>query len=236
MGKLHDIRMFVRRRMHIDVTRFPGDYERRRAKMLSSNNIDLVLDVGAAVGSYGESLRDCGYRGRIESFEPLVLPYHALAELSRADDLWVAHNVAVGAEPGRIAVNVAGNSDSSSVLRMLDTHVEAVPYAAFTGETQIANLVTIDEVLRQDEAHRPFLKIDVQGYEREVLEGATRSLGRIVGVQIELSGVELYDGQMLIDETIDWLQELGFVWWGFEPAFCDPKTGRELQVDGLFFR
>src|SRR5664280_807202 len=148
MGQLHDIRMFVRRRMHIDVTRFPGQHERRRAKMLCSNHVDLVLDVGAAVGSYGESLRDCGYRGRIVSFEPLVLPYHALAKLSRRDDLWVAHNVAVGAKPGRIAVNVAGNSDSSSVFRMLDRHVEAAPYAAFTGETQVANLVTIDEVLR----------------------------------------------------------------------------------------
>jgi hypothetical protein len=81
-----------------------------------------------------------------------------------------------------------------------------------------------------------FLKIDTQGYELPVLEGATRTLKRCVGVQAEMSLLPLYQGQVLFREIIGWLEQREFELWSLLPGFSDPATGRLLQVDGVFFR
>jgi hypothetical protein len=81
-----------------------------------------------------------------------------------------------------------------------------------------------------------FLKIDVQGFEPQVLEGAARLLDRTQGVQLELSLAPLYEGQTLFLPLVDWLAKKGFELWALIPGFIDNKTGRMLQVDGIFFR
>ena len=81
-----------------------------------------------------------------------------------------------------------------------------------------------------------FLKIDTQGYEDEVLRGATETLARVVGVQLELSLVPLYDGQKLMPELMEQVMRRGFQLWGISPTFADPQTGRMLQIDATFFR
>jgi Methyltransferase FkbM domain len=81
-----------------------------------------------------------------------------------------------------------------------------------------------------------FLKIDTQGTESEVLEGAERIFPRIVGVMVEMSTVELYRGQCLYDEMDAYLRHLGFTLWNLAPGFRDPKSARLLQFDGVYFR
>jgi hypothetical protein len=69
-----------------------------------------------------------------------------------------------------------------------------------------------------------------------VLEGAQKLLPRVSGVQLELSVTQLYDGQVLYLEMLQWLQALGFDLWSVMPAFVDPSSGRLLQFDGVLFR
>lgn len=210
----------------------------RMARLLVHHCIDLVLDVGANTGGYGQSLREIGYRGDILSFEPLEDAYAELVRVSAEDARWhVAPRMAVGAEDGEIVINVAGNSVSSSVLPMHDSHAQAAPLSRYVG-TQRVPLHRLDGVKHDvlTPARRTLLKIDTQGYEMAVLQGAAGLLANVRGVQLELSVIPLYEGQALYREVIDWLSGRGFELWNIVPGFLDESSGRLLQFDGIFFR
>jgi hypothetical protein len=86
------------------------------------------------------------------------------------------------------------------------------------------------------DTHAPFLKVDTQGYEWEVLEGATATLPRIRGILCELSLVALYEGQHLWMDVVQRLGQQGFCVWAIQPGFTDPRDGRTLQADAVFIR
>lgn len=208
----------------------------RRQAMLARHDVDLALDVGAARGHYGEELRHFGYRGRIASFEPLPKPFADLARAAARDSAWSAHNYALGDEAGSARIHVASNSDSSSLLPMARAHVEAAPHVGYVDEQEI-DVRRLDDVAADvvGDAKRPFLKIDAQGFERQVLTGGAGVLARCVGLQLELSFVPVYEGGMLVDEAIALAYQHGFRLVAIDPGFADPR-GHVLQADGLFFR
>lgn len=207
--------------------------------MLASHKINLIFDVGANVGQYGSELRShVGYQGRIVSFEPMRLAHEKLSKRAAKDKMWqVAKRTAIGAELGTISINIAENSVSSSVLPMLNSHLIAAPNSKYTGKEMVP-LVSLDSVAFDylKDGANAFLKIDTQGYEKQVLIGAEKILSRVSGVQIELSLVPLYKDQMLMPELMAWMNSLGFDLWGISPTFANHETGRMLQVDATFFR
>lgn len=210
----------------------------RLALMLAYREIDLVLDVGANTGQFAKSLREAGYTRRLVSFEPLSSAYAQLLHASRNDAQWeIAPRTAIGDHEGGIVMHIAGNSVSSSILRMLDSHTSAAPDSAYTG-TEHAPLSRLDTAAKNyiKSGMAPFLKIDTQGYEDRVLDGASELLNRARGLQLELSFVSLYEGQKLFDELVERLRKLGFTIWAIRPGISDPLTGRMLQVDVTFFR
>ncbi len=210
----------------------------RLAAMLASQGVDLVFDVGANVGQFAQSLRAAGYKGRLVSFEPLSTAHAQLLRVSQKDVQWkIAPQVAVGAHEGEIEIHVAANSVSSSALEMLDSHGKAAPGSAYVGSERVrlSRLDTLaHDYMRPDTV--PFIKIDTQGYEDQVLTGATNLLDRVSGLQLELSFVPLYEGQQLFDALVERLRALGFSIWAIWPGLCDPRSGRMLQVDAVFFR
>ncbi len=211
--------------------------EARRMRLLREHHVDLVIDVGANVGQYATALRESGFTGRIVSFEPLAVAFAELSRAAAADHRWIAFQVALGDRDGTAEINVAANSVSSSILPMLPVHLGSAPASAFTGKqsVDIRRLDSLfDEICRPSET--PFLKIDTQGYERAVLDGSYRALSRVVGIQVEMSVVPMYDGEAPIDEMIALMRELGFTLMALEPGFSDETTGRMLQADGMFFR
>ena len=220
-------------RRGFEVRRHPA---RRRQSLLDAHGVDLVFDVGAAKGSYGTQLRSFGYRGRIVSFEPMATPYGLLRDAAAGDPLWQTRQCALGAEAGRATINVASNSDSSSLLPMLNAHTAAAPDVTYVRQEEIT-VERLDDVAAEllADARRPFLKVDTQGFEREVLAGATQTLTSCVGLQLELSFVPLYDGGMLIDEAVSWAYGAGFRLVGVEQGYTAP-TGEILQIDGVFLR
>jgi hypothetical protein len=143
----------------------------------------------------------------------------------------------LGDRIGEIELNISGNSVSSSILPMLAAHSSAAPESDYLGH-ESAPLITLDSVAPPylDGAQAPFLKIDTQGYEWQVLDGALATLPKVRGIQIELSLIPLYEGQHLWRESIERLEAEGFTLWRLQPAFDDPANGRTLQWDGLFFR
>jgi FkbM family methyltransferase len=208
-------------------------------RLLAYNNIDLVFDVGANIGQYAKLLRELGYSGRIVSFEPLSSAYSRLKAVSEKDPLWeIAPQAAIGNQEGEIIINIAGNSQSSSALPMLDAHLESAPESAYSGSetVKLSRLDTIAKDYIKSETKSIFLKIDVQGLEKQVIEGATAILPLVKGIKLELSLVPLYEGQVLFKEMIDIIEKLGYELYGIEPGFTAEKTGRMLQMDGIFFK
>ena len=211
-------------------------FDERLIAFLDAHRVDVVLDIGANNGQYGEKLRGLGYRGRIVSFEPLEAPRRRLAASALGDELWeVAPACAIGERNGTIEIQISRNWESSSALRMLPSHLEAAPQSETIGVTQV-ELRTLDSCappfLREGEI--VFAKIDVQGMEDRVLAGAPQVLSRTVGLQVELSLTPLYAGQPLLWEVIAMLRRAEFELADLEPSFIDPRNGRVLQMDGVF--
>jgi FkbM family methyltransferase len=226
------------RRAGVDVVRYPGrNPAHARARLLRHLGVDLVFDVGANCGQYGDELRDHGYGGRLVSFEPLSEPFERLRRRADRDGRWEAVRVALGESEGTSLVNVAGNSYSSSLLPMLPAHVAADSTSAYIGQ-EAAAVVTLDSVFDRYAAGSacPFLKIDAQGYERQVLAGSEAVLPRLVGVQVELSLVALYEGAMSFEDGLDLMRDAGLTLVRLDSVFEDAVTGRLLQCDGTFVR
>ncbi|KAA1250524.1 FkbM family methyltransferase [Mycobacterium simiae] len=208
-------------------------------EQLQSRGVDVVFDVGANSGQYAKGLRRAAYKGRIVSFEPLSRPFSILTRRASSDPLWDCRRCALGDSDGTVSINVAGNGgQSSSVLPMMKSHQDAFPPANYIGteEVPIYQLDSIAaEFLRSDSAS--FLKIDVQGFEQQVLAGSKSTVNdSCVGIQLELTFLPLYEGGMLIREALDLMHSLGFTLTGVLPCFMDVHNGRMLQADGIFFR
>jgi FkbM family methyltransferase len=207
-------------------------------RQLFVHQIDVVFDVGANTGQFAQQLRDAGFHGRIVSFEPSTAAHSVLSKRARREANWIiAPRMALGDHDGTISLNLAGNSVSSSVLPMLPSHASAAPESRYTG-SETADLRTLDSVSKEfvTDTERIFLKLDVQGFEYNVLQGAEQFLSRAVGIQIELSLVPLYDGEHLFHPMLHDLEERGYEMWSLIPGFVDPGTGRLLQLDAIFFR
>ena len=201
-------------------------------------DIDLVLDVGANKGQFESDIRHWGYAGRIVSFEPLSQAHGELLPSSEGDSMWDAYpRCALGDHIGEVEINIAGNSQSSSILPMLESHRSAAPESAYQGK-EVVPIKTLDGVAGQylKGARATFLKIDTQGFEWQVLDGARETLPHVKGILVELSLVPLYEGQHLWQEVIGRLEAEGFTLWAFKPVFSDRASGQTLQVDGVFYR
>ena len=210
----------------------------RFISMLRTHNVNLIFDVGANAGQFGVLLREIGFDGKIVSFEPLSDARENLLNIRKNDPLWqIALQTAIGEENGEIEIQIAGNSQSSSVLDMLDTHVRAAPDSKYIGKEKVA-LRTLDSIAPDymDSNSIAFIKIDTQGYETQVMNGAKKLMSQIVGLQVEISLVPLYKGQCLFDEMLKKLKNDGFELWSISTVFSDPNTGQLLQVDATFFR
>jgi FkbM family methyltransferase len=171
------------------------------------------------------------------SFEPLASARVELERRAAIDESWSVLPLALGDTNGTTVLHIAGNSGSSSVLEMLDRHQRAAPISAYVGEENV-EMRRLDSLLDElmGSAKRPFLKLDVQGYELAVLRGAGDRLKTFCAIQLELSTVPLYADAPLREEVERFLVDAGFVLAGVIQGFSDPISGQMLQLDGLFVR
>lgn len=226
------------RRIGLDYAKGPMDHWVRIAGLLDHFAIDVVLDVGANEGQYAGYLRSAGWRGRIVSFEPIASVHATLARNAARDPDWsVAPAMALGAKDGEARITVSNESDMSSLLPMRDEILAVSPTASAAG-TEAVRVHALDTVFDDhvSKGERAFLKIDTQGFEAAVLDGASSSLDRIAGLQIELSLVPIYDGEATWRALVDRLEALGFDLRFVLPGYYDRHLKRMLQFDGVFFR
>ena len=208
-------------------------------KGLKTCKIDLILDVGANIGQFSRWVRnDVGYAGRIISFEPIAEAHKVLSEAASSDREWVIHKrCAIGDVDGEVSINISKNLVSSSILPITELHTDTDKSSAYirAEKTPLFKLDTICQDI-DIEGKKVLLKIDTQGFESQVLNGAKKTLSLVDGVIIELSPITLYEGQELWIEIIRKIEESGFRLWSISNGFTDNNTGQALQVDATFFK
>lgn len=209
----------------------------RRSRLIRALGIEMVLDIGANRGQFGQELRRGGYHGSILSVEPLTAAYQRLSARAGQDERWQALQCAVGEASGRAVLHVSANSASSSLLPMLRAHEEAAPETRYVGSEEVS-VRRLDEILSEaSPRHAPtYAKIDVQGFELDVLRGAGTFLESLTAIQLELSLAPLYEGSPSAVEVDAFVREAGYQLAGIEPGFTDRNSGRLLQMDGIYVR
>ncbi|KRT62455.1 MAG: FkbM family methyltransferase [Candidatus Dadabacteria bacterium CSP1-2] len=197
---------------------------------------NTILDIGANRGMFSK----CAYYifpdASIYAFEPLKDCYEELCDLKGTVIKLECYNIALGDKPSEVFIHRSIYDYSSSLLEMDDLHKQAFPYTA--GERlEKVQIQTLDAVLAGKRIERPLLmKIDVQGYEKFVLRGASETLKQTDYIVCEMSFHSLYKGQALFEEVYRLLIDAGFQFRGHIGEVQHPESTEVLQIDGLFIR
>ncbi len=199
------------------------------------SDVRTVIDVGANRGQFALVAARRWPSARLICFEPLPTAGRQLAIVLA--DLPAAHvrDLALTDESGEVHLHIARADDSSSLLPIGPRQV-----ATFPGTEEVATALVraarLDAELCGAGLERPvLLKIDVQGGELQVLRGATGILAEIDVVLVEASFVELYAGQPLVHDLIEFLNGHGFLLSGAGTPTTDTH-GRVVQLDLVFTR
>jgi len=149
----------ILRRLGLELRRFPQrDYELTLKTLIDQRGIELVVDVGANTGQFGQSLRAVDHSGDIVSFEPMQAAFGELERNTGADARWQVRQLALGGTAGDLEINIAGNSYSSSLLPMEQAHLDAAPESAIVG-TETVKVSTL-EYQFVGETRKTLLKMD----------------------------------------------------------------------------
>ena len=204
-------------------------------KTLDFYNIDLVIDIGANEGQFAKKIIEYGYKKKIISFEPMKSAFIELKKNSKKYSLWETVNLGFGKEKSSEFLNISKNSVSSSISQVLETSTSVEPGTKFISREQI-KLISLNEYLSNDEFRdkKIFVKIDTQGFEKNIILGTEKVKNKIQGFMVELSIVKLYTSEASVNEMIGLLNKLGFELWSIERGFSNKKTGQTLQVDVIF--
>jgi FkbM family methyltransferase len=209
--------------------------------VFSRLGINCVLDVGAHTGGYAKLLRqDVRFKGQIISFEPATQSFRRLSEARRNDRRWRGYRYALARRPGTAELTVFADSKFSSFLppssfgtNRYSDHFEA-PATELVEVRALSEV--FDDVTRHIEDPRVHLKIDAQGFDMEIIEGAVPILGKIVSMQTEVSMKPIYEGQPVMAETLGRLRELGFEVAGLFPVAKEADRLRVIEFDCVLVR
>lgn len=206
-------------------------------RYLDAFNIDCIFDVGANVGQYARDIRGIGFQGRIESFEPMSEAFRVLQQNAAPHRNWNVHNFALGDEASEKSLNISANGPSSSFLPLSDDARNAEIALGYVEQERV-KVKRLDDVFPQirGDAKRFFLKVDTQGFEKQVIDGAEKSLSEFVGLQIELSLTRQYEGELLASQFLDFMDGRGFAPYWVIHGYRSQRTMQLKQMDVLFFR
>jgi FkbM family methyltransferase len=209
----------------------------RNRVWLQKANINTIIDVGAHMGEFASGVKSILPHAQTYSFEPQPECHLALTERMQKYDKAKTFCMALGSQSGEMTFYKSEFSKSSSLLPMSDLHKEAFPWSS-GGQTTKVMVSTLDDQFTDVQlVQNVLLKLDVQGFELEVLKGGPRTLEQVKFVLAETSvGGELYQGEATFNDLYDYLKQFGFHYGGNWDQMVNPQDGIMLQVDALFVR
>lgn len=196
-------------------------------------DVRTVADLGANRGQFALVARHCFPEARILSFEPLLGPAEKFKRVFASDPQVALHQAAIGPQAGETKIHISRRDDSSSLLPIMAMQDRLFPGTAEVG-TELVRVGRLADFLSEvDLASPALLKLDVQGFELQALQGCEDLLDRFAWVYAECSFAELYAGQAFADAVITWLHERGFRMASVYNTSYD-ENGQAIQADFLF--
>ena len=193
-----------------------------------------IIDVGANTGQFAVTARFLYPDAEIIAFEPNEGAFQELKRhLGRMRGVEL-RRMALGDTVGTLEFRLNADNRSSSILPIGKAHLDAFPDAREVGVERVP-VSTLDQELETLQLAEPcLLKLDVQGYESSVLEGARKTLKRVQFVVLETSFSPLYEGERPFTEMLVMMSEMGFEFLRPIGYLSHPKSGEILQMDALF--
>ncbi len=220
-----------------ELIKYPyGDFY-KRMELIRMYKINKIIDIGANIGEYARQMRSIGYKGKIISFEPREESFLKLKENFKSDSNFECYKLGLGEKKMNININVSQNKTSSSILNMLPLHLSVKPWSKYVSKEKIA-IEKLDNLidLLIESGDNVLLKIDTQGYEKHILEGGKQFIKFVKGIQLEMSLEPLYENTPNFFDLYNYITGLGFKICSIERGFYDIRSGRLLQVDGIFYK
>ncbi len=202
--------------------------------ILSGPSLGVIVDVGANRGQFSLAARHLHPMARIVAFEPLPGPAAKFARIFADDKSVTLHRVAIGTRRGPATIHLSRHMDSSSLLPITGTLTSTFPGTDEVGVDEVSVAPLTDFLKSEDLVSESFLKIDVQGFELEVLKSAGALLPLFKRIYVEVSYVPFYEAQALAPEVIGYLRSQGFREAGSYNESRDPANGAVVQADLLF--
>jgi FkbM family methyltransferase len=237
---IEELRRQLRRWLKLDIISTGNMITLRHnlAEVLRRYRIDTVLDVGANEGQFAEMLRQgADFRGTIHSFEPASRPFTKLMSRAASDSDWHVHRLALGRSAGEVTLNLSEHSTFSSLLRPNVFGTETFRDIRVVNREQVP-MSTVDSFVEEHFAGRDariLLKMDTQGFDLEVFEGAGKSISRICALISELSLMPIYEGMPRYAEMLETYENSGFAVCGVFPVSRTSDLAL-IEVDCLMVR
>ena len=209
-------------------------------------NIQGVIHIGAHYGEEWPTYKAMGIGHKI-LFEADPVNFAELERRGIPDHIWL-ENLAVGNTNGPMLINyeTRNNGQSNSILKAKQAAVEC-PDIVYHGQRTVEMIRLDDFAKRPDRNLSPFnmIVIDIEGYELEAFKGAAKLLNQVDYILTEVSNVERYAGQALVEDLDTWLAQYGFervetdwggVSWGdalyikTNPIFVNEQEEKDQEV------
>jgi len=210
---------------------FPSFEIKNIAYLIHKYKIDTIIDIGANQGQFVEGIRSAKYLGKIISFEPLPIEHAIISKKSQKDKNWsIAPRMALGEKPGTVELKITKDTSLSSVNSTLDSSLLV--------RTENVRIESLDNAIKPyiSSKSKLLLKIDVQGFEPQVLAGATKILKQAQALILEVGLIPLYENELPYLELLTWLRKKGFHAVYFSPVMKKQKLGEAYQLDAFLVK
>lgn len=204
---------------------------------ITEMGIRTVLDIGANTGQFARLMHAILPATRIYSFEPLPECFAELAKCEAEIPMFKAFNVGLGSEAAELTFYKSALAVSSSFRPMTSLHRTQFPLSAGPEHKLRIPIRALDSFA--DELHlqeQILVKIDVQGFEDQVIAGGKAVLERASMIILEVSFAPLYENSPSFNSLYTMLRELGFEFRGMLDSLIGPVDGSILSADALFIK
>ncbi|MEO7796369.1 MAG: FkbM family methyltransferase [Opitutaceae bacterium] len=215
----------------------PGTYSKLDQAWFHRLGLRSVIDVGTNYGQFARTMRTLLPAAQIYGFEPIPACFEHSKRAFAGDEKFAIFNLALAERKGVATFTVAsGDTGASSLLAAGAAQKQYFPHTLQSRTIEVP-IDTLDRVMASQLVASPYLlKIDVQGYEHQVLCGGIQTLQQASLVLLEASYVSFYEGQKLFDEVYELLRHHGFRLSDMFNMMYSPETGAALQGDFLFVK
>lgn len=202
---------------------------------LAAANIDTIVDIGANKGQFALVANRHWPDATLIAFEPIPAAATKFRAVFDGASNVMLHEFAIGDTAGTAELHLSGRQDSSSLLPIGELQETVFPGTAEVGTIEIPVRRLRDLVEDTAVAGEALLKLDVQGFELQALQGCAELLPRFRHVYVECSYIELYEGQALAADVAAYLGEQGFEQTG-QFNLVTTADGTDVQADLWFSR